>query len=69
MDSTTTHHTFIVRIWQEPTGDGNAPISRFILENSATGEREGFTDVEPLLHELRQYTAQAVATDDQGDYS
>ncbi len=50
----TTRRSYVIRTWQESTPLSSTPISRFILENTFTGEQQGFTSVELLLQTLRQ---------------
>ena len=48
------YRSYIIRCWEEPTQASETAVSRFILENPETGQKQGFTEVEPLLQALAQ---------------
>ncbi len=63
----TIRRSYVIRMWQEAVQQENQPVSRFILENTSTGERQGFTAVEPLLQVLKR-ALQETAVNTGGDY-
>ena len=46
--------SYLLRLWQ--TTSGNKVVWRASLENSQTGERQGFASLEALFNFLRQQT-------------
>ena len=46
--------SYLLRLWQ--TTSGNKVVWRASLENSQTGERQGFANLDALLNYLRQQT-------------
>jgi hypothetical protein len=44
--------SYLLRLWQ--TTSGNKIVWRASLENSQTGERQGFANLDALLNYLRQ---------------
>jgi len=46
--------SYLLRLWQ--TTSGTKVVWRASLENSQTGERQGFADLGALLNYLRQQT-------------
>jgi hypothetical protein len=46
--------SYLLRLWQTTSGD--QVVWRASLENSQTGERQGFTSLDALLNYLRQQT-------------
>ena len=46
--------SYLLRLWQTTSGD--KVVWRASLENSQTGERQGFASLDALLNYLRQQT-------------
>lgn len=47
------YRSYVIRYWEEPVAEG-ASTSRYILEIPETGQRQGFTELTPLLQALVQ---------------
>ena len=51
---------FVIRIWSEPSADGQAPWRAFVTHTS-TGEREYFTSYAQLFAFLEHYRTERAA--------
>ncbi len=46
-------HSYLLRIWGERGGDGEALLYRFSLQEAQSGERQGFATLDALVAYLR----------------
>lgn len=50
-----TYQTIVIRCWQESGKKTKTPVWRFALENPATQERQGFTQIEKVTQALQDH--------------
>ena len=48
------YHTYILRVWEERNSQTEQTTWRLTIEDSTTGERQGFETIEALLSCLTQ---------------
>ncbi len=58
VDHVAPYRTYVIRCWEEHSGQLGTCIYRFSLEVPATGERFGFTRSEDLIQALESAIAQ-----------
>lgn len=61
MKQSAPYRTFVIRCWQEQSGQPGSCVYRFSLEVPATGERFGFTRAKDLIQALELALAQSHA--------
>ena len=47
------YYTFVLRIWEERSGDGETAVWRFSLHNTEESNRIGFNSLEELTNYLK----------------